>query len=123
MTPKQEKKAPLKGAARRQAIADMVEKTERVDVNELAELFSVTIETVRRDLINLEENGLLGRVHGGAVLRSPSLLRLQAPSAMERAKLRIRKKFPLVKQLWNTFQMVESFYWMPAQQFLSLQDG
>ena len=39
----------------------------RVTVNELAEKFQVTAETIRRDLASLNEEGLLYRVHGGAV--------------------------------------------------------
>ncbi|HEX3781151.1 MAG TPA: DeoR/GlpR family DNA-binding transcription regulator [Pseudonocardiaceae bacterium] len=39
----------------------------RVDVALLAAEFSVTTETVRRDLTVLERHGLLRRVHGGAI--------------------------------------------------------
>lgn len=39
----------------------------RVDVTTLAETFSVTAETIRRDLTTLERAGVLRRVHGGAV--------------------------------------------------------
>ncbi len=87
----------VNGRTRRQAIADLIEKNERVDVNELASLFEVTIETVRRDLIALEESGLVGRVHGGAVLRAPGFLKVKAPSASERAKLRIKEKIAIAE--------------------------
>ncbi|WP_105566187.1 DeoR/GlpR family DNA-binding transcription regulator [Microbacterium halophytorum] len=39
----------------------------RVSVADLAERFGVTTETVRRDLASMAEDGLLRRVHGGAV--------------------------------------------------------
>lgn len=52
---------------RQQHVAELVTTTGRVGVNELAELFSITQETVRRDLATLEEAGALRRVHGGAV--------------------------------------------------------
>ncbi len=39
----------------------------RVDVAALAEEFGVTAETIRRDLGALERDGLLRRVHGGAI--------------------------------------------------------
>lgn len=42
----------------------------RVFVKELAEEFQVSIDTIRRDLTVMEENGLLKRTHGGAVLLS-----------------------------------------------------
>lgn len=40
----------------------------RISVRETADLFGVTTETVRRDLDQLEREGLVRRVHGGAVL-------------------------------------------------------
>lgn len=52
---------------RHQKIAELVNAQGRAGVNELAELFSITQETVRRDLAILEETGQLRRVHGGAV--------------------------------------------------------
>jgi DeoR family transcriptional regulator, fructose operon transcriptional repressor len=52
---------------RQQAIAELVATTGRVSVNELAERFGVTTETVRRDLSALERGGLVRRVHGGVV--------------------------------------------------------
>jgi DeoR family fructose operon transcriptional repressor len=52
---------------RHQAIAGLVVQQGRVAVSEIAASFSVTTETVRRDLAQLERAGLLRRVHGGAV--------------------------------------------------------
>jgi len=52
---------------RQQAIARLVLTRGRVAVTELAEEFSVTTETVRRDLSALERMRLVRRVHGGAV--------------------------------------------------------
>ncbi len=42
----------------------------RVTVEDLAERFDVTVQTIRRDLSELADMGKLDRVHGGAVLRS-----------------------------------------------------
>ena len=39
----------------------------RVEVEALAADFAVTTQTIRRDLNELSQNGLLARVHGGAV--------------------------------------------------------
>ncbi|HIA8324451.1 DeoR/GlpR family DNA-binding transcription regulator [Klebsiella variicola] len=44
----------------------------RVRVTELAQRFVVSEETIRRDLKYLEEQGVLRRVHGGAILPVPS---------------------------------------------------
>lgn len=52
---------------RQQAIVQRVVEHGRMSVNALADLFSVTTETVRRDLSTLERLGLLRRVHGGVV--------------------------------------------------------
>jgi len=52
---------------RQQAMAELVARQGRLSVNELAEQYDVTTETVRRDLSALERLGLVRRVHGGAV--------------------------------------------------------
>ena len=52
---------------RQQAIAQLITETGRWAVNDLAEKFGVTTETVRRDLSSLERIGLVRRVHGGAI--------------------------------------------------------
>lgn len=49
-------------------ISEILEKENSVKVNTLIKLFGVSIETVRRDLEYMENEGLLKRVHGGAVL-------------------------------------------------------
>src|SRR5690625_469365 len=52
---------------RRQKIVDLVNERKSVRVNELSEMFSITKETIRRDLEKLEKQGRLIRSHGGAV--------------------------------------------------------
>ena len=54
-------------AQRQQAIVRTLRATGRVDVASVAADLGVTAETVRKDLIRLEQEGLLRRVHGGAV--------------------------------------------------------
>jgi DeoR family fructose operon transcriptional repressor len=53
---------------RQAAIVTRARAAGRVEVAELAEVFDVTPETVRRDLTALERAGLLRRVHGGAIV-------------------------------------------------------
>lgn len=55
-------------AFRQQEIVDLARSQGRVLVDELAQRFSLSQQTVRRDLNELCEQGLLSRVHGGAVL-------------------------------------------------------
>lgn len=52
---------------RRQAIIDRARRSGRVEVASLATSFDVTPETIRRDLTELERQGVLRRVHGGAI--------------------------------------------------------
>ena len=56
------------GIERRQLIMDKIQQEKKVYVAELSQLFSVTEETVRRDLEKLESENLLRRSYGGAVL-------------------------------------------------------
>lgn len=53
---------------RRRKIMSLLQANHSVMVPELSKLFTVTEETIRRDLESLEKEGLLKRTHGGAVL-------------------------------------------------------
>ena len=52
---------------RRQAILAEVRKASAVSAENLAALFGVSVETIRRDLRQLRDQGLLERVYGGAL--------------------------------------------------------
>jgi DeoR family transcriptional regulator, fructose operon transcriptional repressor len=68
---------------RQQLISELVAERGRVSVTDLADRFSITTETIRRDLAVLESAGNLRRVHGGAV---PSdRLSTREESVVERA--------------------------------------
>ena len=58
------------GLERRQKILEKIKQEHRVYVSELSKLFDVTEETIRRDLDKLEEEDLIRRDYGGAVLNS-----------------------------------------------------
>lgn len=51
-------------------ILEIARREGRVSVEELAQHFGVTLQTIRRDLADLAEAGRLDRVHGGALLPS-----------------------------------------------------
>jgi DeoR/GlpR family transcriptional regulator of sugar metabolism len=57
-------------ADRHRRIVDRLDADGRVEVGELSGRFGVAQETIRRDLRLLEAQGLLERVHGGAVKRT-----------------------------------------------------
>ena len=52
---------------RREKILSKIKSSRSVLAKELAEEFQVSIDTIRRDLTVMEEEGLLKRTHGGAV--------------------------------------------------------
>ena len=52
---------------RRQKILSMLTKDGQVEVAALSRLFGVSAVVIRKDLQELEDKGLLSRVHGGAV--------------------------------------------------------
>ncbi|MFC0273339.1 DeoR/GlpR family DNA-binding transcription regulator [Metabacillus herbersteinensis] len=52
---------------RQQQIIELLKKENSVKASKLVDLFKVSLETIRRDLESLEGQGLLKRVHGGAV--------------------------------------------------------
>lgn len=56
------------GLERREKIMEKLRQDSKVYVSELAPLFKVTEETIRRDLEKLEGEGLLRRSYGGAML-------------------------------------------------------
>jgi DeoR/GlpR family transcriptional regulator of sugar metabolism len=55
-------------AVRKNKIKQLILEKKNVTVIELSELFSVSEETIRRDLKLLEDSGFIERTHGGAVL-------------------------------------------------------
>lgn len=55
---------------RQREILDLARKDGKVTVDGLAELYDVTVQTIRRDLSELADSGRLERVHGGAVVPS-----------------------------------------------------
>jgi len=54
---------------RRRLIVERVNKQGKVTISELCDLFGVSEMTVRRDLRDLDQIGLIHRIHGGAVSR------------------------------------------------------
>ena len=55
---------------RQKEILELARKDGKVTVDGLASLYSVTVQTIRRDLSDLADSGRLVRVHGGAMVPS-----------------------------------------------------
>ncbi len=54
-----------------QEIIKILEREDRVLINDLCETFNTTPVTIRKDLDLLEKQGVLKRTHGGAILHKP----------------------------------------------------
>ena len=69
---------------RRRQIASLTAVEGRVNVTELAARFDVTAETIRRDLAVLDREGVVHRVHGGAVANQTLAPKIGRASCRER---------------------------------------
>ncbi|MDB5551859.1 MAG: DeoR/GlpR transcriptional regulator [Rhizobium sp.] len=78
----------MKPEERRERIAQLVREATRIGVDELASLLDTSRETVRRDLTLLSEQGLLRKVHGGAIFAQTAL---ESPLGERRAVARAEK--------------------------------
>jgi DeoR family glycerol-3-phosphate regulon repressor len=67
-TVKRARQGALKPGSRRERIVELVRARERITVEELAEQFGSSRETIRRDLTALADTGRVRKVHGGAAL-------------------------------------------------------
>jgi DeoR family transcriptional regulator, fructose operon transcriptional repressor len=76
-------------AERRLQISELVEDRPTVRIDELADRFGVSRETIRRDLITLEGRGVIQRVHGGGI--RPEIASSEPPFE-ERMVLRLEQK-------------------------------
>ncbi|MDF1489331.1 DeoR/GlpR family DNA-binding transcription regulator [Tessaracoccus caeni] len=66
---------------RQSEIAKLIQSKKRVKALALSQLFDVSVETIRKDLLDLQEQGVLVRVHGGAQIRP-----VEQESAYERRR-------------------------------------
>lgn len=55
---------------RQATIAQLVRTNKKVKALTLSEMFDVSVETIRKDLLDLQQEGVLVRVHGGAKVKS-----------------------------------------------------
>jgi DeoR/GlpR family transcriptional regulator of sugar metabolism len=80
---------------RKNEILNELKRTGKVKVIDLATQFNVSEETIRRDLMQLEEQGLLKKVYGGAILtnfQSGEPPFTQRTTVNQEAKIKIGKK-------------------------------
>ncbi|WP_027955221.1 DeoR/GlpR family DNA-binding transcription regulator [Halobacillus kuroshimensis] len=84
-------------AERRQQIVDIVNEKNSVRVTELSQIFSVTEETIRRDLEKLESDGRIARSHGGAV-KAPQHKALNEIPYFEREIINVKEKKEIAEE-------------------------
>lgn len=58
---------------RRNKIAQLIASRENFKVGELAKIFNVSTETIRKDLIFLDSQGIVKKSHGGAIINEENL--------------------------------------------------
>ncbi len=76
-------------------LSNILEKENRVLINELCKTFNTTSVTIRKDLDLLEEQGVLKRTHGGAILHKPLFHGL---ALIEKEKLHAEEKERIAKE-------------------------
>jgi DeoR/GlpR family transcriptional regulator of sugar metabolism len=80
-------------AGRRQQIVAYVEANDGATVAELAEAFSVSSATVRRDLVQLSQQGFIERAHGGAAPKPSGRARgYPEPPILKRSMMQVEEK-------------------------------
>ncbi len=86
---------------RREAILELLRRDGAVRVSELTESAGVTPVTIRRDIVRLEEEGIVRRVHGGAVLiQERSAEPLNDSDPMQAGSGRIGMLVPSLDYYW-----------------------
>lgn len=81
---------------RRGEIIEMIKKRGRVRVSELSKKYNVSEVTIRTDLESLEKEGLLSRVHGGAVSLDKSYYKM---NLVQRVRTHQAEKTAIAKQI------------------------
>ena len=64
-------------------IYELLKERKRISLDELCEIFVVSKNTIRRDIAELEEEGLIRKVYGGIVLKEAEIKSLESFSARE----------------------------------------
>jgi len=82
----------VKTGPRRQQILNLLEETGSLDVGDLADRFAVSVVTIRKDLDDLEREGLLQRTFGGAIFSHRSRFNR---SFLERASQHLPEKLAI----------------------------
>jgi DeoR/GlpR family transcriptional regulator of sugar metabolism len=80
------------GVERRQQLVELIEQRNAVTVAELSERFGVSAATIRRDLSELSQRGVIERAHGGAARRVRTATEMPEPPLLKRSSLEANEK-------------------------------
>lgn len=94
--------------ARQRYVLDILSEQGRASITELAEKLQVSADTIRRDLTDLENQGLAQKNHGGAIA-----LNLSAMNRQGRNTLLPETKQRLVNRSHSRFHQAPPCFWMP----------
>lgn len=94
----------LRKAERRERILFELKLRPHLRISELAEVFNVSTETVRRDFDALADDGLVSRAHGGASATAPG----HYPGLDERAHARVAERERIGRQAASMVQKGET---------------
>ena len=94
-------------ATRQRKLLELINLNSAVNVHELADFFSVSEATVRRDLSAMEAKGLLARTHGGAVTISPASYDTPRET---RTVLNVAEKLRIGQKAWKLLNGDETVF-------------
>lgn len=94
---------------RKRKILDLIETNSQVQITQLVELFDVSDMTIRRDLQDLDQRGLLKRIHGGAVSLRRQKKSIEPP-IMERSEDQKSEKRQIAKKVVSLIQDGEKIF-------------
>lgn len=83
---------------RQSQIMNLIDDKEFLQVSNASELLNVTEMTIRRDLVELEKEGLIERVHGGAKKRQQQASSYTELSHIQKKSLNINEKKQIAKK-------------------------
>jgi len=94
-----------KKTGRHSRILDVLEANPAIRVNALADDLGVSTETVRRDLAELDETGLIKRTYGGAVRAT-----VFEPALVERLKLHVQERERVARHAVTLLSDIKSLF-------------
>ncbi|WP_124059345.1 DeoR/GlpR family DNA-binding transcription regulator [Vaginisenegalia massiliensis] len=86
-------------AERQSLILDFLKNNKFIKVSDVTDMINVADMTVRRDFIELEEKGLVKRIHGGAELIEEIPNNLNELSHLEKKLLNLEEKHEMAKKI------------------------